>query len=77
MGFFNNIYEGIMLHCNDVKMRAEEEKRYLASEEYKRKRMSDDIHYIKGWVRFWSWVAIIVFFIALIQMCGTMMMMPS
>ena len=77
MGLFNDMYEGVKVRNDIRRMEKEQRENYLASEEYKRLRMYEDVHYMKGWVKFWSWLAVIALCIALIQMCGTMMMTPA
>ena len=36
-----------------------------------------DIAIIRRWIKFWSLITIIIFIIALLQMCGSMMITPS
>ena len=59
MGLLNDIYEGAKVR-NDIKrMEKEQRDNYLASDEYKRLRMYEDIHSIKQWVKFFGIIAVI------------------
>ena len=59
MGLLNDIYEGAKVR-NDIKrMEKEQRDNYLASDEYKRLRMYEDIHSIKQWVKFFGIIAAI------------------
>ena len=59
MGLLNDMYEGAKVRSDIKRMEKEQRENYLASEEYKRLRMYEDIHSIKQWMKFFGIVTVI------------------
>lgn len=57
MGFFNS--EERAARKERARLRQQQYDAYINSEEYKRKVMYEDVHTIKKWFVFWSWLTVI------------------
>lgn len=61
MGILNNAYEAVTIERSNRKLQKQQREQYINSEEYKRRRMYDDVHIIKKWVVFWSCIMVVAF----------------
>lgn len=78
MGLLNDMYEGAKVRNDIRRMEKEQRENYLASEEYKRLRMYEDVHIIKKWFVFWSWLTVIGLIIYVLSaFFAALMTMPA
>ncbi len=78
MGLLNDMYESARVRNDIRRMEKEQKDNYLASEDYKRLKMYEDIHTIKKWIVFWSWLTVVGLIIFILSaFFAALMEMPS